>query len=288
MYVIIRVLVLVLVLLRVAWYTLLERKFLSYSQWRVGPNKVSIVGIFQPIIDGLKLILKEYNFFFLSSAHKFFFFPIFLFVIIIFIWRLIYSNFSFFCFYNDILVFMLFLGVRIFFILTLRIFSNSKFALLGRIRAASQTISYEIRINFILLLPFIIFFRINFFSFKHKFPGLEWIIFLFWWVSCVIECNRAPFDFAEGESELIRGFNVEYSSVGFVFIFLSEYGIMLFFSLLTTILFFFNFIFFIFLFSMFIIIRSSYPRYRYDKIMYICWKVFLPFTIFFIFLLKIF
>lgn len=68
---------------------------------------------------------------------------------------------------------MLFLGVRIFFILTLRIFSNSKFALLGRIRAASQTISYEIRINFILLLPFIIFFRINFFSFKHKFPGLE-------------------------------------------------------------------------------------------------------------------
>ena len=143
-------LIFLFVLLGIAWYTLFERKILSYSQWRVGPNKVILRGILQPILDGLKLIIKENNFFFLRSLHKFLLFPLFLFVIIILLWSLINSFFSSFLYYNDLLIFIIFLGTSIFFIMLLSIFSNSKFALLGSIRSAAQTVSYEISINFIL------------------------------------------------------------------------------------------------------------------------------------------
>lgn len=276
------------VLLGIAWYTLFERKILSYSQWRVGPNKVILYGIFQPLLDGLKLIIKENNFFYLGSLHKFFFFPVFLFVIINLMWRVINSFYMFFVYYNDLLVFIVFLGTRIFFIILLRIFSNSKFALLGRIRSAAQTIRYEISINFILLFLFVIIQSLNFFIRNFFFFSLNYIVFFLWFVRCLIECNRAPFDFAEGERELIRGFNLEYASAGFIYIFLREYGIILFFRILSSLIFFNNFFFFFFLFMIFIRIRSSYPRYRFDKAINFCWKGVLPVRIFCIFFFKYF
>jgi NADH-ubiquinone oxidoreductase chain 1 len=276
-----------LVLLGIAWYTLLERKFLRYSQWRVGPNKLVFIGILQPMIDGIKLIFKEFNFMYLRLLIYFFFFPLFLFFLIVILWSILPRTLCVFNYFNDLIFFVLFLGLRIFFIILLRLFSNSKFASLGSIRAASQSVSFEIRINFILLASFCLLNSLSIFFFFKKFYILDIFLVLFWWVSCLIECNRAPFDFAEGERELIRGFNVEFSSIGFVFIFLSEYGIILFFSIMTTLVYFNNFFFFFFFFSIFILIRSSYPRYRYDKIINFCWVIVLPFSIFFIFFFKI-
>mgnify|MGYP001545002503 CR=1 FL=1 len=252
----------------------------------MGPNKVILTGILQPLLDGLKLIIKENNFLYLGSVHKFLFFPMFLFVVIILIWRLINSFFSSFLYYNDLIIFIIVLGISIFFIMLLRIFSHSKFALLGRVRSAAQTVRYEISINFILLCVFVLIISLNFYRRNLFFFSVNIFIFIFWFVRCLIECNRAPFDFAEGERELIRGFNLEYSSVGFVYIFLREYGIILFFIIFFFFIFFNYFFFFFFLFIIYIRIRRAYPRYRFDKVINFCWKVVLPFTIFYIFFLK--
>lgn len=166
--------------------------------------------------------------------------------------------------------------------------STSNYALLGRLRAVAQTISYEVSIALILINTLIFVFGFNFLDF-FVYQKYTWFIvftfplFICWFASCLAETNRSPFDFAEGESELVSGFNVEYRSGGFAFIFLSEYINIIFISLLCRVLFlgcdlnsiffFLKITFFIFLF---IWVRGTLPRFRYDKLMYLTWKVFLP------------
>ena len=249
----------------------------------MGPNKLTFFGIFQPFIDALKLIIKEITKQELTKSWKLYFFPGGLFFCIIFLWFLIPSKYSNSRLFNDFFFLLLILGVEFFFVLLLAIFSNSKYAFIGRIRSARQRIRYEICLRFIIFCPLVLFFSLSFKTFFLRRIRLSLIIFFFWWVLCLIQCNRAPFDFSEGERELIRGFNIEYGSVGFIYIFLREYGRILFFSIFRSLLFFnLLFVFFLLFFS-FILIRSSFPRYRYDLIIKICWIIILPFTIFIFF-----
>ena len=158
--------------------------------------------------------------------------------------------------------------------------ANSKFGFLGAIRNACQRVSYEISIRFQILRFILILFSITIKSFFSSYINLNILLLSIWWIFCICECNRAPFDFAEGERELIRGFNVEYSSIGFIFIFLGEYGIIIRLSLITTFFFFLNniFIYFI-LFLSLILFRTSYPRFRFDLLIQACWLIFLPLVI---------
>lgn len=272
--------------------TLLERKLLRLVGYRLGPNKVSFIGIFQPISDAVKLANKQLNY---LSNFSFFFYYLSASSI------LFSSLFIWFCLYREpvpislkfsLLIFLLVLAFNSFNSIFCGWRTFGKFSLIGRLRTVSQLISYEavlyICIFFILLLYCVF----NFFSFNF-FPYffLSFIVpscFYIWIPSFLAELNRTPYDFSEGESELVRGFNTEFGSRSFTFIFLSEYGYIVFFSLLTSFLFFWgSFSYFFFISFFFVIwIRSVLPRYRFDKLIILAWKFYLPFlTLFFIFCL---
>lgn len=179
--------------------------------------------------------------------------------------------------------------------------SNSKYALLGAFRAIAQTISYEVRMVLVLLRVVVLMGSYNFLNYLVFQDGGFWFVFVVfpvffvWLVSTIAETNRAPFDFAEGESELVSGFNVEYGGGGFALIFMAEYGCILVMRLATSVLFlggpsifFFSSGFFVILkcsVVAFVIlwVRGSFPRLRYDKLMYLAWKSFLPFSIGYLF-----
>nr|YP_010878933.1 NADH dehydrogenase subunit 1 [Batracomorphus chlorophana]WHE42585.1 NADH dehydrogenase subunit 1 [Batracomorphus chlorophana] len=291
---------LLMVLVSVGYFTLLERKVLSYIQYRKGPNKVGFLGLFQPFSDGFKLFLKEY--FFPKNCNFFFFFfsPLFglihslsLWVIFPFLGNLIYLNFG-------LIFFLCILSLGIYFIIVMGWSSNSLYSLLGSIRGVSQSISYEVSLSVILICYFILIEGYDLFSLMVFQSGIWFIYFSFplffcWFSCCLAESNRSPFDFSEGESELVSGFNVEYSSMSFSYIFISEYCSIIFISMFTCLVFlganFFNYFFFfkiVFFCFIYIWIRSSFPRYRYDKLMYLSWKCYLPISLnylfFFVFL----
>jgi len=278
-YIIIRVLTyivfLLCVLLRIAYYTLFERKILSYSQRRVGPNKRGGWGLIQPVFDGVKLIGKES---FVTRQRGLFIFsllPLSLFPFIVERWLIPSESFII----NESLFLVLFflrlLGLSVFGLLLSGIISSSKFGYLGGIRASAQSVRYEIGLSLVV------------FSFQALREGLVWdsyllfIIFLpLWFIIIVSEVNRSPFDFREGERELISGFNVEFGRGLFILIFLSEYGMVLRFSFLTAILFFNCGVLFAGLMSLFILLlRASFPRFRYDYLIGLCWIVVLPLRI---------
>lgn len=261
----------------------MERKILRYRQNRLGPNKVSFIGLLQPIIDGLKLFLKEFSFLIKNNKIIFYFSPIFRFLIILTIW-IIFP--SFFCLLNikySVLFFLRIIGISVYSVLLSGWRSNSKYTILGGIRSSAQSVSYEISLSLIIFRILLFLKRFNYYYFIKY--SLNMIIFLpllvCWFLSCVAECNRAPFDFAEGESELVSGFNIEYGRVDFALIFIREYGMIIFFSLLTCFVFFssIEYLFFIiriiFLIRM-LILRRVYPRFRYDKLIYLSWFKFLP------------
>jgi len=169
------------------------------------------------------------------------------------------------------------LGFFVYCSLLVGIFSKRKYGLIGAIRSSSQSVSYEVVFSIFLVLLIMHWGSFSFFVFF--FIDLVFLIILFL-LLILVECNRAPFDFSEGESELVRGFNVEFSSIGFVFLFLSEYGFLIFFSILFSTFFDLGFVF-IFLFFLFLIwVRRSFPRFRYDLLMYILWFVILPIILF--------
>jgi len=291
------------VLVRVAFIVLLERKVLGYIQIRKGPNKVGYLGILQSFGDAVKLFVKEQIIPLNSNVAFYYMSPVFSLFIIILIWSVI-PYYSLLLDYN--------LGGVFFFCCTrFGVYtligrgwsSNSNYALLGAIRGVAQTISYEVRIALIFLSFIFIIGSFNLFRFN-KNQDIIWLIFIFyplffcWLTSSLAETNRTPFDFAEGESELVSGFNVEYGRGGFALLFLSEYGRIIFISFLLTLFFFgglgadnllvFNIKSIIFCF-LFIWVRGTLPRYRYDKLMYLAWKIFLPLSlnfIFFYFILK--
>nr|YP_010705028.1 NADH dehydrogenase subunit 1 [Sciocoris lateralis]WCQ78566.1 NADH dehydrogenase subunit 1 [Sciocoris lateralis] len=300
MYLLIYVLMLVCVLICVSFVTLLERKVLSYVQIRKGPNKVGFIGLLQPFSDGIKLFFKEQIFPYKSNNYIMYLSPIFLLFLSFLLWMLFPFLYNVYNFNYGILFFMVCGGMGVYGVMLSGWSSNSNYALLGSIRSIAQVISYEVSMIMIMLCIIIFVFSYNLTDFMY-YQSLCWFVFMsfplfFCWLSsCLAETNRAPFDFAEGESELVSGFNVEYGSGGFAFIFLAEYMNIIFMGLMTTILFLgcdlWHFMFYfkiMLLVFWFIWVRSVLPRFRYDKLMYLTWKLFLPLSLnFFLFYLGI-
>uniref|UniRef100_UPI0030E0C79F NADH dehydrogenase subunit 1 n=1 Tax=Arorathrips mexicanus TaxID=1291224 RepID=UPI0030E0C79F len=278
-------------LIAVAFITLLERKILGYMQIRIGPNKVGTLGILQPMSDAVKLYTKEMNWPKYSNSLTFFFSPCLSLTLALFIWITLPFMNMFLWMNLSILLFLSILGLGVYPIIMAGWSSNSSYSLIGSMRALAQTISYEVSLIFIILSNMIMVSSLSFMKliwFQKSFMFfLFFLPFLLWIISIIAELNRTPFDFAEGESELVSGFNTEYSSGNFAIIFMAEYMMILFFSSLTAMLYMstknMNFFMIVFpMMFMFIIIwtRATLPRYRYDKLMYLCWKVILPLSTF--------
>nr|QHD19802.1 NADH dehydrogenase subunit 1 [Afissula sp. XL-2019] len=276
------------VLVGVAFLTLLERKLLGYIQIRKGPNKVGFMGILQPFSDAIKLFSKEQVFPLMSNFFIYYFSPVMSLILALFLWLCFPFYFYFLSFNFSILFFLSISSLSVYMIMLSGWSSNSNYSLLGSLRAVAQTISYEVSMFLILMSYLILVSALNLIDFMY-FQKYIWFLFLtfplslMWLVSSLAETNRTPFDFAEGESELVSGFNVEYSSGGFAFIFLAEYASILFMSMISVILFlganFFSFFFFlklVLLAFFWVWVRGTLPRYRYDKLMYLSWKIYLP------------
>nr|ACA51969.1 NADH dehydrogenase subunit 1 [Mastigoproctus giganteus] len=274
------------VLVGVAFLTLIERKILGYIQIRKGPNKVGLIGLFQPISDGMKLFLKEQTFVKMSNFLVYYYSPVVGMGLALMMW-VMYPMSEWVDLEFSVLLFLCLSSFCVFPIMLAGWSSNSKYSLLGSYRSVAQTISYEV--SMILLVVGMIFSLggmelVNWevYSVFYVFP-----LFLVWGVICLAETNRAPFDFAEGESELVSGFNVEYSGGGFAMIFLAEYANIMFLSAVSGMLFLGGgeliFMSILLLSLIFIWVRGSFPRYRYDKLMMVAWLSLLPVVLNFIY-----
>nr|YP_009493559.1 NADH dehydrogenase subunit 1 [Cryptonome barbada]AWN55974.1 NADH dehydrogenase subunit 1 [Cryptonome barbada] len=285
-----------LALLAMAFYTLLERKALGYFQNRKGPNKVSISGLPQPLADALKLFAKEQSRPTLSNQLPFFISPMFSLVLALTLWSLYpYFSTSYFTLYT-VLLFICISSLNVYSTLASGWSSNSKYALLGALRGVAQTISYEVSMSLILLGVLAVLISMNFTEMvSHRMtPPLLLLLPLFatWFTTSLAETNRTPFDFAEGESELVSGFNTEYSAGPFALIFMAEYASIIVMSLFTTIFFLPSYtlgpllsplsmtLSTLGLAFLFIWVRATFPRMRYDRLMALTWKVFLPMILF--------
>nr|QUB07123.1 NADH dehydrogenase subunit 1 [Donacia flemola] len=276
------------ILLSIAFLTLLERKILGYIQFRKGPNKVGFLGILQPFSDAIKLFSKEQMYPFMSNINLFYLSPLVNLFLALFLWLCIPFYSVNLQFNLSLLFFLCISSLMVYSVMMVGWSSNSNYSMLGCIRSIAQTISYEVSLALILLSFIFMILSLNI-SDLIKFQEYSWFLFLMmplcfmWFISSLAETNRTPFDFAESESELVSGFNVEYSSGGFAMIFLAEYGNILFMSLMCCFLFmganvFSGFFFLKLMFMMFLWlwVRGSLPRFRYDKLMYLMWKIYLP------------
>nr|QWC53789.1 NADH dehydrogenase subunit 1 [Evacanthus danmainus] len=290
----------IMVMISVGFFTLLERKVLSYMQIRKGPNKVGFLGIFQPFSDGIKLFVKEQSWPMNSNFLMYYICPFFLLIQSLFIWILFPYVLNNINFNFGLLFFLCCSTLSVYGLIICGWSSNSMYSILGALRSVSQAISYEVSLSVILLCYFLLIESYNFLDMmimqsNFWFFFLMIPLFMCWFSSCLAESNRTPFDFSEGESELVSGFNVEYGGGGFALLFISEYSSIIFICLITCLIFFggnfLSFLFFIkVIFMCFVIIwvRSTFPRYRYDKLMYLAWKCYLPLSLnmlmFFIFI----
>nr|YP_009310885.1 NADH dehydrogenase subunit 1 [Triodontophorus nipponicus]AOT98919.1 NADH dehydrogenase subunit 1 [Triodontophorus nipponicus] len=275
------ILMMVFILQAIAFVTLYERHLLGSSQNRLGPTKVSFMGVLQALLDGVKLLKKEQMTPLNSSDLSFLLVPGISFVVMYLEWYVLPYFFDFLSFEYSLLFFLCLIGLSVYTTLISGIVSKSKYGIVGALRASSQSVSYEIAFSLYLLAIMI---HYSMFSFVSDFTISLLIIYLPFLVMIIAELNRAPFDFAEGESELVSGYNVEYASVAFVLLFCSEYGSLIFFSVMSSMLFFkFSMIVSFMMFSVIVFIRSSYPRFRYDKMMTMFWFKFLPISLIFLF-----
>lgn len=282
------VLVVVGVLVGVAFLTLLERKVLGYIQIRKGPNKVGFIGLLQPFRDAIKLFTKEQTNPLIANYVIYYFSPVFNLFLALLLWCCIPFFRGFINFGFGMLFFLSCSRLGVYTIIISGWASNSNYSLLGGLRSVAQTISYEVRLALILLCYLTLISSlciIDLFIYQSSI----WFIFLSlplcltWFVSRLAETNRTPFDFAEGESELVSGFNVEYRRGGFALIFLAEYANILFIRFLFCLMFLggnlFSWLFYFFVVFVgfgFIWVRGTLPRFRYDKLIYLAWKRFLP------------
>nr|AOR07174.1 NADH dehydrogenase subunit 1 [Mesenchytraeus hydrius] len=286
----------VMALLAMAFYTLMERKFLGYFQLRKGPNKVGLAGLPQPFADAMKLFTKEQSKPTMINQSPFIAAPILGLILTLMLWA-IYPHFHPAIFLSfGALYFLCVSSMNVYTTFIAGWSSNSKYALLGALRGVAQTISYEVSMSLILLSALVMSSQMDMALISMN--SMSWIMFMvsplaiMWFITNLAETNRTPFDFAEGESELVSGFNVEYSSGMFALIFMAEYANILMMSLLSV-------VFFTglsnpsMLFSsdtglilktmliatLFIWIRATMPRMRYDYLMQLTWKGFLPLSL---------
>lgn len=303
----------VCLLLSVAYLTFAERKVIGYMQTRIGPNRVGPFGLGQPIADVLKLFFKEVIFPTTSNRYLFVVAPVLAIAPAFAAWAVI--PFGDGLVFADISVGLLYLfamsSIGIYGILIAGWASNSKYALLGTMRSAAQVVSYEIAMGFAFVGVVMAAGTLNLSEMVRAQSGgfLNWFwlplfpLLVVYWVSGVAETNRAPFDVAEGESEIVAGFHVEYAGTAFAAFFLAEYANMILVSVLTVVMFFggwlspfegipllagwFSWVpglawlllktsFFLLLYLWF---RATFPRYRYDQIMRLGWKIFIPITL---------
>jgi NADH-quinone oxidoreductase subunit H len=293
------------VLISVAYLTLAERKIMGSIQQRKGPNVVGFLGLLQPLADGLKLLLKESVIPTNANTFNFVFAPILTLFLSLTGWAVI--PFSTTGFFVDINLGILFVfavsSLGVYGIILSGWSSNSRYAFFGALRSAAQMVSYEVAIGLILISVLVCVGSLNFIDvvlFQHFvfFAVPLFPVFFMFLVSILAETNRAPFDLPEAESELVSGYNVEYASMGFALFFLAEYGAMILMSALTVIMFLGGWVSFFsypvlfdpfiltfkvaFILFFFIWVRASFPRYRIDQLMRLCWKIFLPLSLAFV------
>nr|AAL10140.1 NADH dehydrogenase subunit 1 [Varanus spenceri] len=284
------------ILIAVAFLTLTERKILGYMQLRKGPNITGPYGLLQPIADGLKLFIKEPVRPLNASPTLLILSPLLALSTAMLIWTPIPMPHTLANLNLGFLSILAISSMTVNSILWAGWASNSKYALIGSLRAVAQTISYEVTLGIILLSILILTggFTTQLLTMTQKHTWLlttSWPLAMMWFISTLAETNRAPFDLTEGESELVSGFNVEYAGGPFALFFLAEYTSIISMNLLTCILFInpgptqYPELFLINLITkttilslMFLWIRASYPRFRYDQLMHLLWKQFLPMT----------
>lgn len=314
LWMVIKILVIVLpLLLTVAYLIYAERKVIGYIQVRIGPNRVGFRGLLQPIADLIKLITKEIIVPTRSNTYLFVVAPLFALTPALAGWAaipfeegMVLANIN-----AGVLYLFAMSSIGVYGVLIAGWASNSKYAIMGALRSAAQTISYEIAMGFALVGVLLAAGSMNLTDIVHSQQGgvLHWWcvpllpLFMIFWIAGIAETNRAPFDLAEGESEIVAGFHVEYSGIGFALFFLAEYASMILISALLSLLFlggwlspfegipvlgdFFYFVpgtvwlfakiaFFLFVYLW---IRATFPRYRYDQLMRLGWKVLIPTTI---------
>lgn len=308
-------------LLAVAYATLMERKVIGYIQVRVGPNRVGWWGLGQPIADGIKVIFKESIMPSAANRYLFILAPILVLAPSFAAWAVI--PFSETLVLADVDAGVLFLlaitSVGVYGVLVAGWASNSKYAFLGAMRCAAQMVSYEIAMGFALVGVLMAAGSMNLKTIVLAQQGGVWHwywlpllpLFVVYWISGVAETNRAPFDVAEGESEIVAGFHVEYSGMMFALFYLSEYANMILISMVASLFFLGGWLspfegipfiaqatafipgifwlvakamFFLFLY---IWMRATFPRYRYDQIMRLGWKVLIPVTLLWLFVLTV-
>nr|AIT96103.1 NADH dehydrogenase subunit 1 [Falco araeus] len=286
------------ILVAVAFLTLVERKVLSYMQARKGPNIVGPFGLLQPVADGVKLFTKEPIRPSTSSPLLFTLTPALALLLAISIWTPLPLPFSLADLNLGLLFLLAMSSLAVYSILWSGWASNSKYALIGALRAVAQTISYEVTLAIILLSVIMLSgnYTLNTLTITQEPLYLifsTWPLTMMWFISTLAETNRSPFDLTEGESELVSGFNVEYAAGPFAMFFLAEYMNIMLMNTLTTIMFInpsslglpqelFPMILAtktLLLSSGFLWIRASYPRFRYDQLMHLLWKNFLPLTL---------
>lgn len=292
-------------LIAVAYLTLMERKVIAAMQQRKGPNVVGIFGLLQPLADGLKLIVKETVL--PSKANTFIFIlsPILTFLLSLLSWAVI--PFGEGIVLADLNVGLSYLmaisSLGVYGIITAGWSSNSRYAMLGGLRSAAQMISYEVSIGLLMITVLLCVGSLNLSTVVMCQKSIWYVIplfpvFIMFYISILAETNRSPFDLPEAEAELVAGYNVEYSAAGFALFFLGEYANMILMCSLCTVLFLggwlppFDFLPFTLIpgviwFALkvttllfgFIWVRSTFPRYRYDQLMRLGWKIFLPFSL---------
>ncbi|MES2213058.1 MAG: NADH-quinone oxidoreductase subunit NuoH [Pseudomonadota bacterium] len=300
-------------LVAVAYATLLERKVIGYIQCRIGPNRVGPLGLLQPMADGLKMLMKEIIIPTKSNRYLYIVAPALAMAPAMIVWAVIpFAPGLVLANLNVGLLFVLAMtSIGVYGIIVAGWSSNSKYAFLGALRSAAQVVSYEIPMGFALVGVVMLAKSLNLTDIVMHQAGGVWHwhlvplfpLFVIYWISAIAETNRAPFDVAEGESELVAGFHVEYAGISFALFFLAEYANMILVSVLAALMFLGGWLspfegwpmlaayltwippifwllaktgLFLLLFFWF---RATFPRYRYDQIMRLGWKIFIPVTL---------
>src|SRR5210317_2099874 len=297
-------LIVIPLMISVAYLTFFERKVIGYMQGRIGPNRVGFHGLLQPIADALKLMFKEIITPNKSNKTLFFIAPILTIAPAFAAWAVIPFNAELvLADINAGLLYVLAMtSIAVYGVIIAGWASNSKYAFLGSLRSAAQIVSYEIAMGFTLVGVLMCANSLNLGDIVNGQQGglLQWYIwplfplFIIYFISAVAETNRAPFDVAEGESEIVAGFHVEYSGMAFAVFFLAEYANMILVSMLAALMFLGGWLSpvsfipdgilwlllkVIFLLFFFLWFRATFPRYRYDQIMRLGWKIFIPITL---------